>query len=70
MPNKSERKKKAPAPGARVAPMERVLPMPKYDYQTPRTGSFVIRYEEQRQRQEKAGREKAPTLQNLKFVGA
>jgi hypothetical protein len=50
--------------------MQRVLPMPKYDYQTPRTGTLIVRYDEQQKRQEKAGQEKVPTLQNLKFVGA
>jgi hypothetical protein len=68
MPNKSKSKKMGPSPAPRVAPMSGELPMPKYDYQTPKTGSFVVRYEDQRERKEKTGQEKAPRLQNLKFL--
>jgi hypothetical protein len=69
MPNKSKSKTTIPAAPKRP-PVQRELPMPKYNYQTPRTDSFIVRYEEQKERQEKAGREKAPTLQNLKFMSA
>jgi hypothetical protein len=37
-------KKKTPAP--HIAPLQRGLPMPQYDYQNPRTGSFVTRCDE------------------------
>jgi hypothetical protein len=70
MPYKSKAKKTAPVRPAQIAPINRELPMPKYDYQTPKTDSFVVRYEDQKERQERAGKEKAPTLQNLKFADA
>ena len=47
--------------------VRRPLPMPTYEYQVPRNDAFVTRYDEQRQRQEKAAQEKTPELQNLKI---
>jgi hypothetical protein len=44
--------------------------MPAYEYQTPTSGTFVLRYDEQKERQKQAAQEKAPALQNLKFAAA
>jgi hypothetical protein len=46
----------------------RDLPMPRYDYQKPSTGTYTVRYDEQKERDRQAGREKAPSLQNLKLA--
>jgi hypothetical protein len=43
----------------------RVLPAPKYDYQTPRSGSFAITYDDQKGQTERPI-EKIACLQNLK----
>jgi hypothetical protein len=56
--------KKAPAP--QIAPLQRGLPMPQYDYQNPRTGSFVTRYDEVEDRK-KSGAQ-LPALQNFQLV--
>jgi hypothetical protein len=42
----------------------RVLPAPRYDYQTPRSGSFVITYDQKGQTERPP--EKIACLQNLK----
>jgi hypothetical protein len=53
---------------SRSDPMPAPLPMPTYEYQTPASGTFVLRYDEQKERQKQAAQEKAPVLQNLKFA--
>lgn len=58
--------KKAPAP--RIAPLQRGLPMPQYDYQNPRTGSFVTRYDEAEERKKSSDR--LPALQNFQLVAS
>lgn len=59
----SEKTEKA-AQGPLIEPA-RVLPSPRYDYQTPRSGSFAITYDDQ-ERQIERPTEKIACLQNLK----
>jgi hypothetical protein len=56
--------KKTPAP--HIAPLQRGLPMPQYNYQSPRTGSFVTRYDEVEERK-KSG-DHLPALHNFQLV--
>lgn len=49
------------------APTPRPLPMPRYDYQSPRTGTLVIPYEDESKR-EQSDEGKAPCLQNLRLL--
>jgi hypothetical protein len=63
-PMVKNKKKNADPPTSTV---QKPLPMPAYQYQSPANTTFVTRYDEQRRRQEKAAGEKAPVLQNLKF---
>ena len=53
---------------SRSDPMPAPLPMPRYEYQTPASGTFVLRYDEQKERQKQAAQEKTPVLQNLRFA--
>ena len=50
----------------RIAPIQRGLAMPKYDYQNPRTGSFVTRYDEVEDR--KKIKAALPALQNFQLA--
>jgi hypothetical protein len=59
-------KKKTPA--TRIAPLQRSLPMPQYDYQEPRTGSFVTRYDEVEER--KKSDAVLPALQNFHLMAS
>mgnify|MGYP001266375102 CR=1 FL=1 len=43
----------------------RELAMPKYDYQSPRSGSFVIRYQDDEERKKTTAT--LPALQNFHF---
>lgn len=58
--------KKTPAP--HIAPLQRGMPMPQYDYQNPPTGSFVTRYDEVEDR--KKSDAALPTLQNFQLTAS
>lgn len=60
----SRAKKKTFAP--RVAPLQRELAMPKYGYQSPATGSLVLRYDEVEERKKNAA--PVPAMQNFNFA--
>ena len=51
--------------GSSIATHQRELAMPKYQYQTPRTGTFVTRYDETEERKRRS--ETPPALHNFRF---
>ena len=60
MPDANEKKR----PGDKLP---RTLPNPSYDYQPQHRGSFVSRYDEKKNDDRKAEREKVPALNNFKL---
>ncbi len=60
-----EGKKEQPV---RVVPKD--LPLPQYDYQKPATGSFTVKFDEGRQKDQRAEGDKAPlaSLQNIQIA--
>jgi hypothetical protein len=73
MPTKSKRGTKARPivpPVSSPAARQRGLPMPKYDYQTPRSGTFIVRYNDPKKREERAAEATMPALQNFRLVPA